>query len=172
MSRARGDEDRRDHGADGGMALTVPCPSPNHGHETQGSLLPHLTPVAHAPGSTGPQMTMASWLGPAGKGAVLITARAAAHQPPDGAQTTSGGTLWARDAVCKPSRPSPGQPHRRWPHIFICLHPPPTETVKEQVKCRQQLTIPAPKSHVDPPTYPAILWLLTNQGSLGPNPSS
>jgi hypothetical protein len=39
----------------------------------------YLTPVARAPGSTGPQMTMAGRLGTASEGAVLVIARAAAH---------------------------------------------------------------------------------------------
>lgn len=111
---------RNEQGANGGMALTLPCWSPSHSHETQGSLLTHLTPVAHAPGSTGPQVTMSGWLGAARRNAVLIPARAAAHQPPGGAQTTSGGTLWVTDAFCKARSPSPCQPYLRWPHIFIC----------------------------------------------------
>lgn len=80
-------------------------------------LPPYLTPVARTPGSTGPQMTMAGWLGTARKGAVFIVARAAAHYPPDGAQATGGGTLWATGTV------SPAAPHLPEPQTyctFIC----------------------------------------------------
>lgn len=103
MKGSQRDEDRQ--------APTLPCWSLTHSRETQGSLLTHLTPITGAPGGTGPQVTMAGRLGTARREAVLIAARAAVHQPPGGAQATSGGTLWATEDVCKPSRPSPCQPH-------------------------------------------------------------
>lgn len=63
-----------DCGNDIHPALLIFTPQP------QGPGLPaYLTPVAHAPGSAGPQMTMAGRLGTASEGAVLVIARAAAH---------------------------------------------------------------------------------------------
>lgn len=61
-----------------------------------GLLLTNLAPVAHVPGSTGPQVAAASGLGPTSRGAVLVPARAAVHQPPDGTQAAGGGALWGR----------------------------------------------------------------------------
>lgn len=117
MKSSQTDEDRQ--------APTLPCWSLTHGHETQGSLLTHLTPITRAPGSTRPQVTMAGRLGTIRRKAILIAARAAAHQPPGGAQTTSGGTLWATEDVHKSSRPSPCRPHLRRPHVGK-TDPPPT----------------------------------------------
>lgn len=57
-------------------------------------------------------MAMAGRLGTAGKGAVLIIAGAAAHYPPDGAQATGGGTLWATGTV------SPAAPHLPEPQTY------------------------------------------------------
>lgn len=54
----------------------------------------HLTPAALVPHGAGPQVAAARRLGPASRGAVLLSAGAAAHGPPDGAQATGGGALW------------------------------------------------------------------------------
>lgn len=95
----------------------------------------YLTPVARAPGSTGPQVTMAGRLGPARRDTVFIIASAAAHQPPDGAQATGGGTLWATDAV-RNLQTLPAPPQMALRHLYLqdrLLHPCPNETVKENV---------------------------------------
>lgn len=52
--------------------------------------------------------------------------------------------------------------------LYQLSYPPspytPSPKMTEKVKWHQQLTICAPKGPRGPPTYPAILWLLTREG--------
>lgn len=127
---------KQDQSTHDDMAFPLPCWSSKHGHGTQGSLLPHLTPVASTPGSTGPQVTVAGGLGPARQDAVPVIASAAVHQPPDGAQATGGGTLWATDAVRSLQTLALPAPPQMAPTTSLSARQTPAPTSQ---------TIPAPK---------------------------
>lgn len=67
---------------------------------------------------------------------------------------------------CKPSSPSPSRTSNL-PTASLSARQtaPPTsqEDCERKFKCHQQLTIPAPKGPLGPPTYPATLWFLTRK---------
>lgn len=143
--------------------LVVAAADPKHRPGPQGSAralrlpatsLTYLTPVARVPGSTGPQVAAAGGLGSASGGAVLLPARAAAHESPDSPQAAGGGTLGAGDPVAMrvggspcPPAPQPGERDQTLPQFSHLknglLHPPPKGAKKMKSQILWQPTVPA-----------------------------